>query len=217
MANSTPNTSPEPVDDDVWGDENDTSAQQHEMLSDLPSIRRQHMTDGYREGLSIGKAKVMQRGFDEGYPIGIEVGLRVGEIFGVLEGYLAYKSIHIIPGMADVVRKTYAKAQSELVITQLLKNVDENTLSTSRTIPDSVSRTLEHWEGLVLGVWMTRRETQRRLYEQNGDDLRDMAAEAKHAQNVGVTGGVVHPPTDEAYAQPEHSVAVDPLAGSAAN
>src|SRR5271156_4912208 len=174
MANSTPTTSPEPVDDDVWGDENDTSAQQHEMLSDLPSIRRQHMTDGYREGLSIGKARVMQRGFDEGYPIGIEVGLRVGEIFGVLEGYLACKSIHIIPGMADIVRKTYAKAQSELVITQLLKNVDENTLSTSHTIPDSVSQALEYWEGLVLGVWMTRRETQRRLYEQNGHDLREM-------------------------------------------
>lgn len=59
------------------------------ILSDIPTLRRQHMTDGYREGLSIGKAQVMQDGFDVGYPVGVEVGMRVGVVLGVLEGILA--------------------------------------------------------------------------------------------------------------------------------
>ncbi|ETI28318.1 hypothetical protein G647_00767 [Cladophialophora carrionii CBS 160.54] len=59
------------------------------ILSDLPALRRQHMTDGYREGLSVGKARVMQSGFDAGYPLGVEVGLRAGNVLGVLEGVIA--------------------------------------------------------------------------------------------------------------------------------
>ena len=47
------------------------------------------MTDGYREGLSVGKPQVMQKGFDAGYPLGVEVGLRVGNVLGVLEGVVA--------------------------------------------------------------------------------------------------------------------------------
>jgi hypothetical protein len=61
----------------------------NDILSDLPALRRQHMTDGYREGLSVGKARVMQDGFDAGYPVGMEVGLRVGTVLGVLEGVIA--------------------------------------------------------------------------------------------------------------------------------
>ncbi|KIW73178.1 hypothetical protein PV04_01315 [Phialophora macrospora] len=60
-----------------------------EILSDLPALRRQHMTDGYREGLSVGKARVMQSGFDAGYPLGVEIGLRAGNVLGVLEGVIA--------------------------------------------------------------------------------------------------------------------------------
>ncbi|KEF58455.1 uncharacterized protein A1O9_06381 [Exophiala aquamarina CBS 119918] len=59
------------------------------ILSELPTLRRQHMTSGYREGLAIGKAQVMQRGFDEGYPFGVDLGLRIGAVLGVLEGALA--------------------------------------------------------------------------------------------------------------------------------
>ncbi|OAL40084.1 hypothetical protein AYO20_00502 [Fonsecaea nubica] len=59
------------------------------ILSDVPSLRRQHMTDGYREGLSVGKARVMQSGFDAGYPLGVEVGLRVGKVLGILEGVVS--------------------------------------------------------------------------------------------------------------------------------
>lgn len=59
-----------------------------QILSDLPTLRRQHVTSGYREGLAIGKAQVMQRGFDDGYPFGTELGLRIGAVLGVLEGML---------------------------------------------------------------------------------------------------------------------------------
>lgn len=60
-----------------------------EILSDIPSLRRQHMTDGYREGLAVGKARIMQAGFDAGYPFGVEIGLRVGQVLGVLEGIVS--------------------------------------------------------------------------------------------------------------------------------
>lgn len=54
--------------------------------SDLPTIRRQHTTDGYRAGLDAGKsdAVVAQAGFDQGYPLGIQLGMRVGFLLGTL-------------------------------------------------------------------------------------------------------------------------------------
>jgi hypothetical protein len=61
---------------------------QHEP-SDLPSLRREHINAGYREGLSVGKARVIQSGFDAGYPLGVAIALKVGPILGVLEGVLA--------------------------------------------------------------------------------------------------------------------------------
>lgn len=70
------------------GIETNRRPQQRQILSEVPQLRRQHVTDGYREGLSVGKANVMQRGFDSGYPFGVEIGSRVGKVFGVLEGIL---------------------------------------------------------------------------------------------------------------------------------
>jgi hypothetical protein len=57
--------------------------------SDLPSLRREHINAGYREGLSTGKARTIQSGFDAGYPLGVAIALRVGPILGVLEGLVA--------------------------------------------------------------------------------------------------------------------------------
>lgn len=54
--------------------------------SDLPSLRRQHVTAGYRDGIAMSKSEHVQRGFDAGYPIGAQFGLRVGTILGILEG-----------------------------------------------------------------------------------------------------------------------------------
>lgn len=57
--------------------------------SDLPSLRRQHVTAGYRDGISFSKSEHVQRGFDSGYPVGAQIGLRVGTVLGILEGLLA--------------------------------------------------------------------------------------------------------------------------------
>ncbi|KAF3396927.1 putative protein yae1 [Talaromyces pinophilus] len=54
--------------------------------SDLPSLRRQHVTAGYRDGIATSKSEHVQRGFDAGYPVGAQFGLRVGTILGILEG-----------------------------------------------------------------------------------------------------------------------------------
>ncbi|KAJ5639639.1 uncharacterized protein N7484_007501 [Penicillium longicatenatum] len=54
--------------------------------SDLPSLRRQHVTAGYREGVSVSKGERVQDGFDGGFPIGAQLGMRAGTILGILEG-----------------------------------------------------------------------------------------------------------------------------------
>jgi hypothetical protein len=56
--------------------------------SDLPALRRQHVTAGYRDGISASKAENVQEGFDGGYPVGTQFGLRVGTILGILEGVI---------------------------------------------------------------------------------------------------------------------------------
>jgi hypothetical protein len=57
-------------------------------LSDLPSLRRQHVTAGYRDGVSVSKMQHVQRGFDSGFPVGAQLGMRVGTILGILEGVM---------------------------------------------------------------------------------------------------------------------------------
>ncbi|KAK3700400.1 Essential protein Yae1, N terminal [Vermiconidia calcicola] len=62
--------------------------------SDIPRLRTQHTTAGYRDGLSTSKESHVQAGFDEGYALGAELGLRGGWVLGVLEG-LAAKQRHV--------------------------------------------------------------------------------------------------------------------------
>ncbi|MCJ1397603.1 Essential protein Yae1, N terminal [Xylographa trunciseda] len=57
--------------------------------SDIPRLRSQHSTAGYREGLSASKPPALQPGFDEGYTLGAVLGLKVGELLGVLDGVAA--------------------------------------------------------------------------------------------------------------------------------
>jgi len=171
---TTPEQSPG-NDEDIWddggGNADDTSAQhQREMLSDLPTIRRQHMTDGYREGLAVGKAKVIQEGFDQGYPIGVEIGLRVGSILGILEGYLSSKSISLVPEMKEGVQKVYTQAQSELAIPQLLKGLDDETVAAAKIIPTHIEAVLQPWESLVHGILQTRNATPRQGQEQGSHE-----------------------------------------------
>lgn len=63
-----------------------TSPQLNALPSDLPTVRRQHTTDGYRAGLDAGKSDpvIAQAGFDQGYPLGIGLGMRAGFLLGAL-------------------------------------------------------------------------------------------------------------------------------------
>ncbi|ODM18535.1 Uncharacterized protein yae1 [Aspergillus cristatus] len=56
--------------------------------SDLPSLRRQHVTTGYRDGISLSKGEHVQDGFDAGFPVGAQLGMRAGTVLGILEGVL---------------------------------------------------------------------------------------------------------------------------------
>ena len=123
-----------------------------EMLSDLPAMQRQHMTAGYREGLSYSKAKSMQGGFDQGYPIGFELGLRVGKIFGVLEGFLAAfaKDPARMPkGLVEL----YGQAKKELAIGVLLDGLDDEVLASPdferKDLPIKSKELVRKWQVLV--------------------------------------------------------------------
>lgn len=69
-----------------------TSPQPPTELSDLPIVRRQHVTAGYRDGVSAAKSAYVQHGFDAGFPVGAQLGIRVGVVLGVLEGL-----VHCMP------------------------------------------------------------------------------------------------------------------------
>lgn len=55
-------------------------------ISDIPRLKEKHETEGYRDGVTKGKAQTVQKGFDEGYTLGAVLGLRIGRIQGLLEG-----------------------------------------------------------------------------------------------------------------------------------
>lgn len=138
-------TTPEetPVDN-IWASDGEDGSNGDQILSDLPSMKRQHMTDGYREGLEIGKAQVMQKGFDQGYPIGVSIACRAGKILGCFEGILAMK------GLSDSQRskltKEYDTASQQLSITTLFQNMDDQTLTQSSDIPECVEKVIHDWE-----------------------------------------------------------------------
>ncbi|PLB34871.1 uncharacterized protein BDW47DRAFT_70879 [Aspergillus candidus] len=54
--------------------------------SELPSLRRQHVTAGYRDGIAASKGEHVQNGFDAGFPVGAQLGMRAGTVLGILEG-----------------------------------------------------------------------------------------------------------------------------------
>jgi len=58
----------------------------NEEVSDIPRLKEKHQKEGYRDGVTRGKAQSVQKGFDEGYGLGAVLGLRIGRVRGVLEG-----------------------------------------------------------------------------------------------------------------------------------
>lgn len=143
-------------DDDVWASDNDQHHDQtnscdtrENLLSDLPIVRRHHMTDGYREGLSVGKAKVMQKGFDVGYPIGVSIALRVGKILGCFEGILASKDVS--DEVKASVKVFFTQAKQELSVTTFLKDMSDQEIMQFDGIPDHVQVAVVKWEKKIFG------------------------------------------------------------------
>ncbi|KAJ1712649.1 Essential protein Yae1, N terminal [Aspergillus flavus] len=66
----------------------ETTTTSHPEPSELPSLRRQHVTAGYRDGVSASKTEHVQSGFDAGFPVGAQLGMRAGTILGILEGVI---------------------------------------------------------------------------------------------------------------------------------
>lgn len=84
--------------------------------SDIPRLRSIHVTNGYREGIALGKEQAIQAGFDEGYMLGAEFGLAVGYIHGVLEALLNAVDTSHDSGIAhrELLRKTVEEATQML-------------------------------------------------------------------------------------------------------
>lgn len=80
--------------------------------SDLPSLRRQHVTAGYRDGTSASKGAHVQEGFDGGFPVGAQLGMRAGTVLGIMEGLLRGFEERRGPGVVKkpVVRTGHAAA-----------------------------------------------------------------------------------------------------------
>ena len=57
--------------------------------SDIPRLRQEHVTAGYRDGVTAAKASSAQAGFDEGFGLGAAIGSRAGLLLGLLEGIVA--------------------------------------------------------------------------------------------------------------------------------
>jgi hypothetical protein len=81
--------------DDIWGSAPSSSTSEtfpsdvchiRNEPSDIPRLRSEHSTSGYRDGLSAAKNTTIQEGFDEGYSLGAVMGLEIGILLGLLEG-----------------------------------------------------------------------------------------------------------------------------------
>ncbi|KAI0112834.1 hypothetical protein F4814DRAFT_322652 [Daldinia grandis] len=67
----------------------DQSENSHIFSPDTKRLQTQHTTEGYRDGITAGKAESMQAGFDKGFDLGAELGLKAGRLLGLLEGVAA--------------------------------------------------------------------------------------------------------------------------------
>ncbi|OTA58595.1 hypothetical protein K449DRAFT_467197 [Hypoxylon sp. EC38] len=66
--------------------QNDHLLREDSISLDARRLQAQHITEGYRDGITAGKAESIQAGFDEGFSIGAHIGLEAGRILGLLDG-----------------------------------------------------------------------------------------------------------------------------------
>jgi hypothetical protein len=90
-----------------------------ESSLDTTKLRSVHNTQGYRDGISTSKEKMLQVGFDQGFYVGAGVGGRIGRIVGLLDG-LVQDTVVVERGRGDGMRKEIQelreKARRELSI-----------------------------------------------------------------------------------------------------
>ena len=146
----------------------------HVEPSDLPALRRRHVTEGYRDGVTEAKGEHMQRGFDRGYPVGAELGMRVGIILGVLEGVVkatpapsrgnasgagdnAEDNAGLPPEMVEEVKALYGKAVEELAVENIFTGAAD-TLEREKNkegsepcliLGEAADKVVEKWEVTV--------------------------------------------------------------------
>ncbi|KAI1394507.1 hypothetical protein F4819DRAFT_277849 [Hypoxylon fuscum] len=82
---------------------------------DTRRLQAQHTTEGYRDGITLGKAESIQTGFDEGFSLGGNIGLKAGRILGILEGLAAAFREGVFPNPAHV-DQLLSQAKTELSI-----------------------------------------------------------------------------------------------------
>ncbi|THC87780.1 hypothetical protein EYZ11_012772 [Aspergillus tanneri] len=111
--------------------------------SELPFLRRQHVTAGYRDGISASKGEHVQRGFDAGFPVGAQLGMRAGTVLGILEG---------------VIRGYESRASSAVVKKQLPQRTEG-----SSSVRGNVDN--DNDNGLDEGTKRAKREEILRLYQ----------------------------------------------------
>lgn len=103
--------------------------------SDLPSLRRQHVTAGYRDGVSTSKGEHVQRGFDAGFPVGAQLGMRAGTILGILEGITRGLEDRSVSG---VVKKPAARGPSGSAATRPDEASSAETAESRRLLREQV-------------------------------------------------------------------------------
>ncbi|KAL1301442.1 hypothetical protein AAFC00_005694 [Neodothiora populina] len=89
--------------------------------SDVPRLRSQHVTAGYRDGVASSKTVHVQSGFDEGFSLGAVIGLRSGYLLGALEGVV--RAVNSDASASDEVkgsvREEFVRARGEMGLTEL--------------------------------------------------------------------------------------------------
>ncbi|WEW60273.1 Essential protein Yae1, N terminal [Emydomyces testavorans] len=134
--------------------------------SELPSLRRQHHTAGYRDGLVAAKHAHVQRGFDAWFPVGAQLGVRAGVVLGVLEGMGRCASNAGGAGAGTVdVAGLYAVARRELAVSGVFGGVvreeEEEGAEEVVVVGERLERVGEEvvarWEGVVMGLLGERR------------------------------------------------------------
>lgn len=137
-----------------------------ETLSDLPALRRTHLTDGYRAGLAEGKEQpeIAQKGFDEGYPAGAELGLRVGWVLGVMAELERVEKLE---------KEILERARGELQVTLLLAEMREKEWVGSGVVEDDEGAEIDELWDLPEGWWAEIKalSTWMAFVEKRGRDL----------------------------------------------